>query len=941
MKVRKQHSTVKSRGPDRHPIENEIDLEDWVTFSSLPGQPGAVLLSDRKGGFQFRFAFSLDGLHPTLSEEQFKSQVSFFEAGLKAFPEGEAMIIEQTVGPSNQGRLAYYQRLADSAPSDLFASMVASAASPSEYLVALSPEDKATLARSKYKQKRIVIYVTATAGRYANVKDRTEAVLSKAIDWGKGLWGRFTEQKYVDSPERIKKMFRDAQALYEDWSNIITSQMNLVVQPVSMTEMVLMQWTEFNGDRPMPPVPQHIEWTGQEVLYKMSDDIHVSSWLFSSQGRVPRAHRNFVVRKDGRGRPRYYGAVSLRNRPGGWATATDMLKYLYTKPEGLHEYKLVVTITPASSALTERSVELLQRQAKDAIRAADKRGLPSTRSEALQRDADNAASRLYSGDISLKMSLCYVVVADDSKALDMGCRRLQSRFTLPASMEIEEDYTYQTWMQCHPQLSIDWPLFTPYNRTRAFHASNMSAFFPLVKVTSPDAEGLEFITEDEGTLFYLDIAKIHRHILFLATTRAGKSVLFAQILLLAMCSGIPMVVVDYPRESGDSTFGPITELAREHGAYLNIAEESNNVFELPDLSQFDEDEQNNRLVEVKDYVLDILMIVVFGADDGVVDRERRTARSILGNLLIRFYDDPEISKRFTAAINAPIGSPSWRNVPTLKDFSRLCNKRTLQTILDDEELSSEHIQLVNELRLRFEAFMETTVGRSMSQPTSIPHDAKLLVFAFKGVRDNNDVAILMASASAAAMRRTLASPTSILFLDEASILSKFPALMGQVAKIAANGAKSGIRLMMALQTPASIASSKYAADIFANMSTRIIGRVDEADAKSYCGNLSIPESVIATNCSKAFYPNRAELYSRWLIVDRGQYTYGRSYAPPLLLAAVANNPDEEEAKRAFLDHYDDETTALREFAKELILSSQENRPIQYPTEQRRILHAVS
>lgn len=705
--------------------------------------------------------------------------------------------------------------------------------------------------------------------------------------------------------------------------------MKLVVSPVTVDEMIEKQWREFNGDSAVGDVPQKLVWDGINLTHRFESERHITSWLFDKQSSVPKAGRNVIFEMKN-GVPRYTGIVTLHKRPGGWLTATDMMRYLYDKPRGITNYKVVVTITPALNSLVQKNVQVLQQQSLDAINRANRRGFASTYSQTVKTEADKASQRLYSGDIALRMTLCYLITEDSPEDVGISCKRLQSRFPLPADMEIEEDYVYETWLQCHPQLSFSLPLFKPYNRALPFYASNMPALTPLMKITSPDEEGLEFITEDEGTLFYLDFYKYHRHMLLLAATRGGKSVEFAKILLLAMCTNIPMVVVDYPRESGDSTFGPITSLLGDNGAYLNIAEESNNFFELPDLSRFSEDQIEMRMAEIKDYVLDLLMIIMFGATDTKIDRENRTARSILGNFINVFYDDPKIAARFQAAIGAPIGSSEWKNVPTLKDFTNICNRQTLSMLLESSEIPEEHLQLTNELRLRYESFMKTTVGRSMSQPTTIPTNAQLLVFAFKGIRNNEEAAILMASASAAAMRRSLSHPRSILFMDEASILSKFPALMGQVAKIAANGAKAGIRLIMALQTPASIANSKYSADIFANMSTRIIGRIEEADAETYSRIFNIPPEVIGVNCSEAFFPNKSEIYSRWLIEERGKRTFVRSYAPPLLLAAVANNPDEEEAKAAFLAHYPDEIEALKAFAMELILSNQEDRPLTFP-----------
>jgi hypothetical protein len=927
--MKRKHKDEKVRIPGsksaKTPIENNIELEDYVRFTSIKGDVGAAVLSDGKN-FQHKFGFKVQTVHPTLNDQQFASIVGFIEQGMKAIPEGESIQIVQSAFPHNSDRLAYYRRLAQNAPTKLFRETIKSAASPGEYFVNMSLEEKISLARSKYKKKTIRIYVTATSNQASHVSDKSEVYIKKLIETVANVWGRITGEQTYQPSEKIRELFTSAQAVYEDWFNIL-SEMRLNPVPLSVEELVAEQWAEFN-DTPVRELPQIMEWDGDRLHYEMKDDIHLSSWLFETQSNVPKSARDFVYQVKPNGTKRLTGIATLRNKPGGWADPTAALKYLYGKTRGLEDFKVVCTLTKASAALTEKNIELMQRQAQDSMRLAETRGLPSTRSQELKRQADSAAIDLYSGNVPIRMSLCFLVSKNNKKDLDLALRRLQSRFTLPATLEIERDYTAITWLQCFPQLSYKRPLFKPYDRTRAYKASSIPAFLPIVQIVSPDNKGLEFITEEEETPYYLDIEAVHRHILFLATTRGGKSVLFAYILMLAMCSDIPMVVVDYPKEDGDSTFGPITQLAEKHGAYLNIAEESNNFFEYPDLRAFDEDEQQRRFIETKDYVLDILMIIMFGPNASDGDREKRVAKSILGNILNMFYKDSEIDRRFREAIDAPIGSPEWQAVPTLKHFSKLCTEATLHKML--ETVSTEHITLINEIRLRYESFMQTTVGRSLSQPTSIPQKANLLVFAFKGISNNEDAAILMASAAAAAMRRTLSAPVSILFMDEASILSKFDSLMEQVAKIAANGAKSGIRLMMALQTPASIDKSRFGAEILANMSTKIIGRIKEEDADNYCRILKIPEDVIAVNASKAFFPNVAELYSRWLVVDRGERTFVRSYAPPLLLAAVANNPEEERAKQAFLAAYPDSIEALKAFAKEFIASAQENREIIVP-----------
>ena len=917
---------------DRNPIEDLIQLEDYVNFTELNGGVGAALLSDNRK-FQFKYGFELtEAVHPTLPNETMQVVAEKIVDAIKAMPEDESITVVQRVVPDNSQRLKYYGRLADNAPTPLFSEFVKSAASPFQYYVNLDPHKRRTIARQRFKRKKIYIYVTATPNTSGGdgIRSKSDMVVKKAVQLTEKLLS-FTGVAVETNEDTLESLFLDAQTIYENWVNTL-DQMGLRLKPMTMNDMVKAQWEEFN-DTPLRELPQYIEWDGRQLRYHQYDDIHTSSWLFSDQYSIPKATRNYVWRRRTNGEPAFTGVVTLKDKPAQWKTRKDQLEYLYRKCSGLEDYSIVLSFRKASEHVVKRNVEILQRQAMDCERSAEKKGLPSTFSSRINREAAAAQEAIHDGDIPINMSLAVTITKPSVKLLETACKSFSKRFPLPATFEIEREYTAITWMQCFPQLSFKSPLFAPYRRVRGYKASCMPAFMPVMAANSPEFQGLEFITKDEMIPYYLDVLREHRHIMISAITRSGKSVLFAQILMLAMCSDVPMVVIDYPKEDGESTFGPITKLAGEHGAYLNIATESNNFICPPDFSALAgyEDEIARRMSEIKGFIIDIFMIIMFGANNTNIDsREQRSTKALFGNLLTEFYNNPEIKERFANAQGAPIGSPEWRNVPTLRDFTNTCTPDKIKALLNLDRLDEELRLSINEINLRFRAFMETTVGRSMSSPTTIPTDAKLLVFAFKGISSNDDAAILMASASAAAMRRTLSSFASIFFMDEAAILSKFPALMAQVAKISANGAKSGIRLMIALQTPSSIAYSEFGDEIIGNISTHLIGRVAPADAKNYVKILDVPEHIIAKNTSKDFVPNIYDGYSNWLSIDKGEATFVRSYAPPLLLAAVANNRDEEAAKAAFLRAYDDPIEALRHFAIELIASAQERRMIRYP-----------
>ena len=105
---------------------------------------------------------------------------------------------------------------------------------------------------------------------------------------------------------------------------------------------------------------------------------------------------------------------------------------------------------------------------------------------------------------------------------------------------------------------------------------------------------------------------------------------------------------------------------------------------------------------------------------------------------------------------------------------------------------------------------------------------------------------------------------------------------------------------MAAQDPNTLANSPAGAKIIQNISTRFIGRIQPVAQQSFVEILKIDPQIIARNAGKNFYPAKEGLYSQWLLDEQSTYTFVRYYSPPLLLAVVANNPNETAARQAFM-----------------------------------------
>jgi hypothetical protein len=127
-----------------------------------------------------------------------------------------------------------------------------------------------------------------------------------------------------------------------------------------------------------------------------------------------------------------------------------------------------------------------------------------------------------------------------------------------------------------------------------------------------------------------------------------------------------------------------------------------------------------------------------------------------------------------------------------------------------------------------------------------------------------------------------------------------------------------VRVILSAQDPDSIAKSPGGTKIFQNMTTQLIGRIQPTAVDSFVDILKYPKEIIAVNATESFFPKKEGIYSQWLINDMGTFTQARFYPAYQLLAAVANNPDEQMQRTVAMSQSPNKLLALHEFSKELV-----------------------
>jgi hypothetical protein len=778
----------------------------------------------------------------------------------------------------------------------------------------------------KYEPKKLYLFVTYHPIHLAPQKHWTDKITER---WS-GAWRQFWGE---NSPRQdLEGFLLDGwNQGFIHWSTILSKQLGLTIAPLTTEGIWDYLHYRVNPLTTDPiPVPQQIVVEGTRVREEIYNEPHAATLLLQTE---PKFSRGYVkIGSD------YIGCLTFWDKPGGWDDERTQLSYL---PEILdHD---IVTDTDIIVQLRTGDDKKLTMK----LNRLTKQGIAKARYREQMNDVDVAAKmkaqageeaimKVMTGKVPIYVSCVFLVRRSSPEELDRATLFIEQLFKRPAWVVREQQIAWDIWRQTLPVVDENLlvsrasPLNT--DRRMLYLLQEAMGFLPVIKTYSRDRRGLLLIAEVGATPIYLDLfshgnAK-HRHMLVLGATRSGKSVLVAQILTQALAHAIPVVAVDYPSATGESTYTAYTQFLGHNGAYFDISKQSINLFEIPNLYSFDEAERESRLRDFKEFLVNVLQaMVIMNTTDSLL---QQTVRSFLTLALDKFFADPQITQRYEKALLAPFGHADRQEIPTLIDyfdyFKELDTEGFFKSTSNEKQTVAETLnqRAISQIFLRLEFWLTTLVGQAISKPSSVNTDALLTVLALTNVSDNEDAAILSLVAYAFCLRRAMESPLSLFFLDESPILFKFAAVRSMIEAIISNGAKAGIRCIISAQSPDKIATSSEGKQILSNINTKLIGKINQSAVPNICEVLGYSRPMVLRCAQQNFAINELSACSHWLVDDNGMLSYARYYPPLVQLALVANNQDEQLTRKQFERVYSDKYAAIHWFAKALQLAFRSN-----------------
>ena len=893
------------------PIENYLHLQTMVSIRLRNRQIGAYLLKKNKhSSWQVVFGFACEGIHSFLSTEEVEGVFDQVEAGLKDFPQSESVTFHLSAFKSDKERQTRLATLLEQAPTDEV-----------KFLLMGERQRVQELASTGLREPKILkVYVTYTFGasaqEYADLTERALAKLEESLVWMRGEGGA---TQAVRLEQILKAGFTNG---YLVWEQLFLNKLKLKISPLTEVELWQTLWQRLNPQTPPIAIPQLLVLDNQGLNEEITSNVHSTTLLFADS--VPYADRKWIHNGG-----KYTGVLTFWDKPAGWKDKRQQLHYLWEviARDLVTDTEIFCQISPANPTLIRTTVQRLIKQSTTATAVAHDRQDVDVAASINAKRSVEAQESLYEGAVPFHTGIVFLVHRNSLEELDDASRQIENFFLRPAWVARETEIAWQLWLQTLPIVQDKLLLFRYGNRRLVYLSKELPGLIPLVTTLSPDKDGLELIGEDGGTPIHINLFRSEgKHLGVFGTTRSGKSVLVSGILTHALARNVPVVALDYPKPDGTSTFTDYTEFVSPLGAYFDVGAESINLFERPDLSALPEEEQQRRFEDYKDFLSGCLLAMVVGA--GTEEIIKTTIRTVLYCILNNFFTDESILERYQKAEQEGLGTETWQEIPTLRDYLQFCTLEEIGNILQLEEEINWNLvpKALEQIRLRLTYWVNSRVGKAISCPSTVQTDAMLLVFALRQVSQGEDAAILSLVAYAAALRKAMASPMSIFFIDESPILFQFPEIAQLVAMLCANGAKAGIRVIITAQDPNTMAAAgKVGAQILQNLAVRLIGRIQRTATSSFVQIFSYPYEIIS-QCER-FLPNKQGVFTQWLLDDAGIYTFCRYYPAYVQLGVVANNPDEQNIRTKYFSLYPDKFEAIAFFSQLLARSLRSGSPL--------------
>ncbi len=906
--------------------ETNIHLRAICQLNLRNRQVGAYLL-ESNNNYSLRFGFTFQGIHPFIGHSKMSTTVKGWNEGVRGFLPGEIVRIHQRSYSDTQEREAELEERADACGENPGLQVL-------NYYQQRHTRELSKKGKRCLYENHIFTSWGYKPGESAD-QDLIENLFGQMAVHLSRAYSTFKGEQALERQEILKEVFsRGFDESFVYWEEQLNSKLGLKVVPMQAASLWSYAWKQFNQteeeENPHLITATEVESGQIEIREEISSRLCPASVLIQGEEglpSIPSEHFSWLKVKG-----QYVAAMVLEEKLDGYEDRRHQFELFWKPFKVVPDLEVVWSAEPSNLGMDNFNLKRTVNFQKKIDSYTKEKGGHSVDAEEEIKDSLEAQRNIYRGDYPVNIAVTFFLTRRTVGELNSACKRLARCF--PQKKVIREtDISPELWRRKQPFVNrqlVDTPL-----RIHTYSSSKVS--LPVLSTKTFEARGIELITKEGVKPIYIDTGRTHHNRLVVAQTRKGKSTKIGDEIVTDLSYGVPVIVLDHGMVDGSNTYSPIVNYLVDWGANIDVAHTDYNLIQAPDLSKLSlsSEDKLKREEAFQTSILSSLETVILGEERET--RFARRLRSVFDSLIVQFFQQPEIQARYKAAHRAGIGSKEWLEMPTLPALRDFAAEIDLEEI--GGELSSEGR---GEIVMMLSNFIRSPFGSSFSRPSKVKLDARFLNFSLRGARNKEETTILGTIAQTLATTRAMEYIKSSFYVDEGSILFKKPALVEKTVETVANGGKSGISVTILAQDIPSIANWTKGSELLTNTDIKMIGAIDESDIGKLAEYLDRPAEFFARNAQEDFEPDPINLCSHWLMLAEGTRLYVSHYPSPELMALIASNPPEQEARKRYFDAYEDPIEALPVFAIDYQNAKRRGIPMSElvpPTEKSRLIFA--
>jgi hypothetical protein len=907
-----------NKGVKYYWVEKNYQSLQTVFEYCIDGQIAAAYVHKRGGKVMITFGWRCAGHDPLATESMIKGKLQGMFDGVNSNPSSVELHVVNGSFIDDAGYIQQLREL-DALPGLTAVEHLINAAKIDRVRKMTSPDVECRRLYGTMQSDFLYVYAKyrcTFAGGLSADPDRVEKFISEffaALSFG-------ASAPNLSDWDRVAKLAWDN--CYKPISDILSSPTGLGfnIEPLDKDALFEVDYFasrehhdyeaesmgQYGQLRSAPEIPQYVpvyeSGLGETVF---NDDRHILGHLFASD-YVPvpvKAQRAYVFSPALGKSGKYVGFLKVgMDRKvtrfpaidGSDAKGSYLYVYNALRNSGIpfHDYKIHWQWSEIDTALPATNLD--RRLAGATRREADatKRGTVSIQAKNDFEASYEARDMIDKGHRVGWCSFVLSVYRDSVDELSVALSDLKRRFP-SGNPSIAEEVCQEIWHQTAPY-AWEMLLTLPEHRCQQYFSSEAFRMMPFVSGPRLDDRGIMLLHRLFRSPIYLDI--IHKrpnHTVIIAETGEGKSILLLDFIFQYLCYSLPLIVFEFPRSDGRSTYSDLIEWLRICGkkvVYLDVKKQKFNFLGRPNLSHLDDEnpaqkqKKKDALQDTIDQQIDILTSIVVGANPGT---EEKDVKDLMTQLFYAWLSQPSVIADYEVASSSLFGSQEYKQMPNLEQLVEFATQSSLDSDYPDakgwlalevkknETLWEGSRRAIDKISQRLSAILYTPLGRSLNGPSTFDISADLIVLSLTDVSSNDDSLTYALLGLQVIYQKSAVSQSSGAIVEEATTLLKMPAFGRKIEAMPVTARRQGMNVTFAFQLIGDVSPS-----LFGNIQNVILGGTTEATVNQVVDVIGFDRDI--ANLCVSQKKNVKKIESYW-VLKRGTQYIPLTHVPPKLL----------------------------------------------------------